>query len=750
MLSRRRRIETLSALGLVLSTGVWARAGEADLAKVLPGPSVIYVGWSGADAAEPAFKETALAGLLAEPEVVRLCEALTPQIEALMKQHGGEADAVVRELLDMLWRHPGAIDVIRLTLSRKGPDVEAAVVWHLGADVERFEALVKPLLAGLFESNQTAKPTPLAVGEITLTQYAPGGMIPPLAWGRVGAYYVLTAGSATPKKVVASLTGQSEREPLIANEEFAASRKGLGVDGKFAGLNWYVSISEVARRLPLVLTILEMQRPKAERVPSDGRRPLSILIPRLMRALDIKQIKSLSGAIAPQGDGFRIAWYLNAPGGESGLMRFFHQKPLTAGDLAVVPRDANFFYATNFDLRGFYEEIAAALKEADPKLHDGWVSLIAEGERLVGIKLIDDVLGPLDDGWFLYNAPSSGGVLGTGMILAIEAKDAAHAERSLTALAECIVEHIGGAKARVATCKASGGQTVRFVDVKVSPEMAVIAPAWAAVGRYLVIGLYPQSVVTAVERLSQPEGELTASSILKRADFVARRKALPEHANAIAYLDAKDLLGGLYRVLLPVLSAATVELARVGIELDVSLWPRAQTVERHLFGMVSGLAADENGVLMVSHAPLPVPTPTARSAAVIAGLGLYGYVNQSRQAEAELAQLRTIALACHRYAAYHEERFPPDLTTLTTEKLLPKGASADCKYVAGLTANAPPDCVLGYSTSDLKSGADQVRAVLVTGQCLRMSPGELSKALAKAQKHAAQTSKPGTTSGDKP
>jgi hypothetical protein len=172
--------------------------------------------------------------------------------------------------------------------------------------------------------------------------------------------------------------------------------------------------------------------------------------------------------------------------------------------------------------------------------------------------------------------------------------------------------------AKLAACKAPGGQTVHFINAKVdSPWGVMVAPAWAVAGRHLVIGLYPQTVLNAVERLAG--GPLEANSILKRADFTAQRKLLPKGANAIGYLDSADILGTLYRLLLPVVQPLLARLAGQGMDLDISVWPRAQTVERHLFGMVTGLAADERGVLMVSHGPLPVAAPSARSAFVIGG-----------------------------------------------------------------------------------------------------------------------------------
>jgi len=756
MAIRKRMIHVGLVLGLAWSTGTQTRAAEADLAKILPGPSVLYLGWCGAEAAGPAYDETAFGRLMAEPEFVQLREALGPQLNAVLKQlladmGSGDLYEPLREILRIMHRRPGAINVMRVALMRQGIEVQAAVVWQLGPDADRFEGLVKPLLAGLFGGTSSASPKlkSVQIGEFAMTQYSPGGPLPALTWGRVGQHYIVTAGTQTPKMIVNALTGKSEKEPLVKHEVFAAARKGLGAEAGTTALNWYLSIDEINRRLPFAFTVIDMQRPKGRR--KTGRLPLGILVPRTMRALGTKKIRALAGSVSMEGNRFRIAWYLHAPGAKGGLLRIFQQAPITDADLAVVPRDTNFFYATNLDLHGFYQEMMSVFEKVDPNTHKEWVNLLAVAEDAADVKLVDDVLAPLDDGWILYNAPSSGGVLGTGLTLVAEAKDTAHAERTLAKLAQSLVDHIGGAQARVAACKTPGGKTVRFIDLDVDEPWAAVAPAWAAVGKHLVIAAYPQIVASAVDRLAAGGDKLAAGSILKRPDFASRRKLLPDGANAIGYLDAADLLGGLYRVSLPAVSAARGELAKVGIDLDISLWPRAETVERHLFGMVSGLAASDQGVLVVSNGPLPIPMPTARSAALILGAATVGLSGTTDAGQAAFDDLRAVGLGCHRYAVHHGEKFPPKLDALVSEKLVASGGRwlMGYGYVSGLTPYDPPWCVLAYDASALTDGAKRIRVLPVTGKCTWMTAGDLSGALDKTRKHVADKPKTTSTAGGK-
>jgi len=626
MLKTRALSRALLAWGLVFSVGGRVCAADPDLAKILPGPTVIYVGWTGSEAIEPAYKETALGSLLAEPEFVQLRDALRPQIDAMLKRHLTDADAgdlhePIDKILKLLWRHPGAVSVMRLSLSRQGPEVQAAAVVRLGPDAEAFEALLSPLLVALFDAPQggTSPLTKVAIGQAQLTQFAPGAPLPVLRWGRAGEYFVVTAGEPTTQIVLDALAGRSEKPPLIENPVFAASRKGLAVGRGTMALNWYLSIEEVCRRLPLVATVMDLQQSRAQRAANRkaGRLPMGILVSKAIRTLDLKKIKSLSGSVSLEGNGYRIAWFLDART-KGGLMRFFNQKPLTDADLAVVPKTANYFYATNLDLHGFYEEMMAAFKAIDPKSYEGWLGMLADGEESAGVKLVDDLLAPLDDGWIFYSDSTGGGEWWRGLVLLIEAKDVERAVKGVTGLAGSIVEHIGGAEIRVVTRTIAGGKTLYVVEDD-TERLGGVTPAWSTVGKYVVVGVAPETVEAVTKRLGADAGALADTSILKRPDFVIRRKHVPASANAIGYLDAKDVLGWLYRMIPSMVSAAGPALSDMGITLDADRLPKPETVERHLSGMVTGLTAGDDGVLMVSHAPLPLPTPTARSAATVLG-----------------------------------------------------------------------------------------------------------------------------------
>lgn len=736
MRRRRAAVHVLMAWVVIGSVCGVAPAAESDLAKVLPGPSVLYLGWHGAASAGPAFDATALGELLAEPELKSLCDTISPQLTetltSVLTQEGvGELSEPIKQLAGLLWKHPGAANLMKLSLSTKGPLIEAVIAWHLGEEIETFTKLFDQITAPML----AMPPVEVPVGDVTLKGMSMGAPIPDFAWGRVGEYYVVIFGKGALNKVVTSLQGTSDRPPLIQDDDFAATRSGLAVKDGTLALDGYLSISQILLRLPLVGVIVDIQQRQATGQKPD-RQPLSILFRKAIDALELKKIKSVGGAVSMHGKDFRLAWFLNAPDAKGGLMRFFHQPPVSESDLGVVPQDAIGFYTANFDFHGFYQGMMSALKEVDPNMHQAWVDMIAEGERVVDVKLIDDVLAPLDDGWTLYAAPSAGSLLDTGLALVIETKDAAHAEKTVTALAQSIVEHIGGAEAKITEAKTSGGKGYRFVEADMPEPVSKLSPAWGVAGKYLVIGWDKQTTSAAIDRLSS--GDLAATSVAKREDFATRRRLIPEGSNGIGYLDAKYVLGGLYRMLLPELEKQLPGLAELGLKLDASKLPSPETLEKHLHGMVMGITADAKGVLMASYAPLPLPTPSSQTLALAGGVLAARYVTQTQAEEAEFAELVMIAKACHVYAARHDGAFPPSLDTLVDRELLKLGKPVLGKYayVSGLTATAPPTCVLAYDKTASEAGKKRVRVLRVPGRCEWLGPDELKAALEATAKHA--------------
>ncbi len=735
MRRRRAMVQAVMAWGMLVSACGVAHA-ESDLAKVLPGPSVLYLGWHGAASAGPAFDATALGELLAEPELTSLCDAISPQLtetltSALTQEGVGELSEPIQQLAGLLWKHPGAANLMKLSLSTKGPVIQAVIAWHLGEDIETFVKLFDQVTAPML----AMPPMEVPVGDVTLKGLSLGAPIPNFAWGRVGEYFIVSFGKGTAQKVVTSLQGTSDRPALIQDDDFAATRAGLALKDGTVAVDGYLSVSQILLRMPLVGAVLDIQQRQATGQKPD-RPPLSILFRKAIDALELKKIKSVGGAVSMHGRDFRLAWFLNAPNAKGGFMRFFHQPPVSEADLAVVPQEAIGFYTTNFDFHGFYQGMMSALKEIDPNMHQAWVDLIAEGERVVDVKLIDDVLAPLDDGWALYAAPSPGSLLDTGLALVIETSSAAHAEKTVTALAQSIVEHIGGAEATITDAKTDSGKPYRFVEADMPDPVGPLSPAWGVAGKYLVIGWDKQITSAAIDRLSG--GDLTATSVAKREDFASRRRLIPEGSNGVGYLDAKYVLGGLYRMLLPELKKQLPGLAELGLKLDAAKLPSPETIEKHLHGMVMGISADEKGVLMASYAPLPAPTPSSQTLALAGGILAARFMTQSQAEQAEFAELSMMAKACHVYAARHDGAFPPSLDTLVEQELLTLGKPAltTYAYVKGLTTNAPPTSVLAYDRAALEGGANRVRVLLVPGRCEWQSPSELKAALEATAQHA--------------
>ena len=138
---KREQALAIAAALLCLGTTPWtataAEMGTAPLADKLPEGTLLYIGWPGASRFAEASKDTALAKLLAEPEVIRFRESLTRQVipaveEIILSEQGpgpwaGLVDTV-KNLLGTFWEHPTTFALVGVQMGEAGPQVDVALM----------------------------------------------------------------------------------------------------------------------------------------------------------------------------------------------------------------------------------------------------------------------------------------------------------------------------------------------------------------------------------------------------------------------------------------------------------------------------------------------------------------------------------------------------------------------------------------------------------------------------------------------
>ena len=687
-----RRFGWLSlVLALVIGSGrPVVRA--AELAGIMPQGSVLYLEWSGTDAVRDAHAATALGRLLAEPEMRRFTAELHSGLDRLMvaSQGGPELKKVAmglhiaRPLLQHLWHRRVAVNLIGTETTDHGPGLAAALAIELGKDSEGFVTAFQGLIA--MATVQALKQTEIA-GQYTFHR-ADIPQLPPIRYGVVDDVFLVTLGVDVHRDILAVRSG--EAPALTSNERFTAARMKLGATPANTALVLHVDLVRArAQAKPLLL---------AHTGSEDFPPPVATLL----EELGVNNIKTLTYTGQLADGGFRSAALIAADGPFKGALKLFEAKPLTDEDFHAVPPDAPFFHVCNFDLAAAYDE---AVRIANVFAPEAVAEVTAQFEQKTGMKLREDVIALFDDAWAAFDTPSHGGLWFTGITLVVETTDAEAFMKMLERVVNLIRKEAGDEKLSLKSHEHCGH---KMHHVMISAGPVPLAPAWGAHGNRVVMALYPQMVAQTLDRMDSKR------CVLANPDFVRGRKLLPPGASSVGYVDTKSGAAELYKFFLPAATAGFSFAAANGVPLNVSTIPPRSVMTRHLFGHVSGVSRDDDGIILVSHGPLPIPVPLIGSGGGVASsVMLASIMVPSLMRARELskrviseANLKTVGIACQVYAFDHQEQFPPDLETLADDgnvarkQLIsprdPSPGRCSYVYISGQTLKSNPRNVLAH------------------------------------------------------
>ena len=690
----------LLASAILISFGL-PGARAAELAGVMPAESVLYLEWSGTDAVRDTYATTAMGKTWAEPEMQRFAAELEKGINRLMVAPDVDGDLkqvgmglqMVKPLLSHLLHHRVALSLIGTETTEQGPSLAAVLAIELGApdDVVTFQGLIN--MATMQHPKQSE-----TVGEYTV-QKVEMPMLPPIRFGAVDDVFLVTVGAEVLNDVLAVKSGTAPG--LIANERLAAARKKLGCTPANTTITVHLDLARAREQIkPLLLAYTGSEEPP----PPVGQ---------LLEELGINGIDSITYASQLANGGCRNATFIAAKAPRKGLLELYAGKPLADEDFHAVPADAPFVSVFNVDLPAVYDEALRIATVFAPEQ----VSMIStQFEENTGVKLREDVIALLDDGWTVFDAPSFGGFWFTGFNVVLETTDADAFVTMLDNLAGAIRKMTGDDGLSLSTCERNG-HTVHYVTVTAGP--VPVAPAWGAHGKRVVLALFPQMVAQTLDLMAAPD--VAERCILANADFARGRKLMPAESIAITYIDTKRGATDLYKVFLPAATAGCSFAAANGIKLDVATIPTQATMTRHLFANVHGISHDEDGIISAGHGPLPIPLPSIAAGSGVAGTALMVSIllpslTRARDLSKRLVSttnLRGIGQACMLYAFEHHEEFPPDLETLVTDGSITRkmlispldplrsrddAAPGECSYfyIAGQTMKSDPSNVLAY------------------------------------------------------
>jgi Protein of unknown function (DUF1559) len=549
------------------------------MSSVAPDECLWYLTWSGSAKPDPKSKNQTEA-LLAEEEIQRFGSELEMRIVAAIREHAQGPEAIAAQempkLLKIALTRPTAVfiaDVKFAALFMGIENVHGGLIINLGDQTDEVKASLDRLAALL--------PQPAAAGKWQRFPSHPGA--PAVEWGIDGKYLIVGIGDGSADAIVA-------REKGKAPKWLSALRDRLKVERP--AMVHYLNIKKI------VAIVQEL---------SGGRG----MPGQVFDALGLSNLTSLSSVSGLDGTGWASNSLLAMDGPPAGIFALSGGDPLSAADLAPIPKDATFALAGRLDLDRAYRGISEIAVRIHPQARMALEQGLAMAENQLGVDLSRDIFKALGDTWCVYSAPSEGGLLITGLTVVVPVRDherLAKAEARLRGLAQAGMAPPPGAlhsygrqpQVTIADFEFRGNQ-IHFLNFVGEP--VPVAPAWCITDKELIVSLSPQSLKAHLSRKADA-GSLADVPAIKGL-FSASKG--PQY---VGYADSASIVQTLYPLVQFGFEAISSGVQREGIPIDLSIFPSAAAILPHIEPSVSSATMTSDGLLMTRRGTLPMEFET--------------------------------------------------------------------------------------------------------------------------------------------
>ena len=552
------------------------------IAKVAPEECLLYFSWAGMAPADAASKNST-ERLLAEQEVQNFARLVEKAIAGTMLRASrdfglpGAAATEGPKLVKAILTRPTAGFIGGVTIGPRGPQIDGGLIVGTGeetAALMKSVAAIEELAGGSLKS--------VEIGGSTWKQAPLPPDAPKVLWGFKGKYFIVGIGEKSIENILKRARGEVPKWLSDVKKELAVDRPCSLV---YVDLKRIVTLASATIPDPSVKTILT--------------------------ALGLDKVTNLASVTGLDATGCVTRTRLGIEGESTGLFALVEGKPLTAADLAVIPRDSSLAAAARLDLEKMYQGFRDLVGKVEPRAQESLDHEVKHFEAQVGISLSEDVFKAVGDTWRLYNSPTDGGLVFTGLTAVATVRDRArlvNASQKLEHLAQEEAKRVAGLDGpprgnRYVTIKhfEFAKQTIYFFNF-VGPDSPV-SPAWCVTDKELIVSLFPSHIKGYLMRGATP-GKNTGSL----ADVPEVKAALAEGngPTMIGYYDAKEIFKTAYPLMQIAAQFATSQMQRQGIEVDISMIPSAAAIGRHLQPGVSTMRRTEQGLELVTRQTLPM------------------------------------------------------------------------------------------------------------------------------------------------
>ncbi len=602
--------------GVPLPVGLPPTPEDPKLSQIAPADApLIYITWAGTAKAD-ADSANHTEKILADPQVKHLLKSIEAGINGMIAEEtkNNPQEALLGKNLPLLIKNalfnPAAIYVEKVEMQPPagggGPPkviVEAGFVVNMGKDINDAKKAMDALEGLLVqETGQKMKVLPAAQGG--LRQFALPPDAPSVAWGVEGNYLIFAIGDNSIKRLRGALT--NGRTPKWLSD----ARKKITVDriSSFTYANAKLAIDKV---VPMFFMMVGMDvgpgGPGRPGGPGAGPDPMA-MYKKVTTALGLDKMSDIVAVTGFDDEGYVSKTLVGVSADAGGLFKLAEGKPLTAADLGDVPADADVAHVSRLDAKSVWDELLKVIAAIDPNAAKEFKNELAEAEEDLGFKIKEDLIDALGDTISIYNSPSEGGLVFTGLTGVVKLKDSAKAQKVVDRLAKIMDEEFNGhlrnnpnrwgRRAYEFKKFTFLGETIHYIN-PIGDDW-VVAPAWSITKDRFVIAPFPQMVKAHIARVAS-KGKSLASQPKVKAVLDSSNPPL-----TISYVDMKTVFPKVYAALHPMMTLGFAELQSEGFKMDMSALPSASAFTKHLDKSIGFASRTKAGVYFENRARLPI------------------------------------------------------------------------------------------------------------------------------------------------
>ena len=596
----------------LVGQGVW---GATPLAGKMPGDSLVYVQWAGAEALKGQYAGSNLQGIL---DTTTLPEILQKQLSE-MKIDGRDGKGLTTEeqaVLGAMWKYPGALGVLPVDLGpmSKGGDILPRMVYLMDAGAE---------------AESVAKELTITLGALKKQQPDMPGM----TVQRYDSTVAVIMGTLTAQETAAVESGKG----ALAGTEFYS--KGAAEFPKDAAVGVLVDV-------PRIVALAEegiAQQPKVS--PEDA-----LYAKNLIDVLGVRGFTTISYSAGFAGKEWSEKTLIGMGKDRHGILALVDMKPLGDEILKMVPKDTPSVNIFRVDLARVFKELRAGIKKTDAAALKDFDKSVQQANNALGIDLETDLFAPMGDTFTLYRTGAAGDQ-NSAFALVHPLRDG----KTMTATVDTLMGFVT-AMAKLTNEDVGGGKAWTVEDSQ--PPISV-----AVVDEKLIIC----SRLELEDVVAQLKGK---TSILDRPEFGALRKNLPQvAATALDFVDLQAVYAQSSAGIKQLVLAARQE----GIEVPPEAIPAPEKIAKYLTPGMSVAWLDDAGYHLEGRSAFPgagvvgFQQASLTPVAVVGAAAAYPSLVQARQqamAVREMSGERQMILGITMYSNENGDMLPEDLAQI--------------------------------------------------------------------------------------